>query len=262
MAYTTACTIPAPRKMLRGGDLFATLFGAPIGEPLRYLPGQYPYAARLNQNHIRRLKASAKIRVFEQGNPLFREGELCRGAFVVLEGRVRESMTSPQGKTLVLGFYGPGSVLALDANILGRSYGLTAEAVQRAETLIVPRVELLAEIQSNATAAWQLTQLLGESCYFLRSKLASIELSESASQKVARCLLQLAADSADLDGAHICLRLNQETISQMLGISRETVSRQRSRLRNNGVLRWSRSGMVIQNRRALENLANCTRAVA
>jgi CRP-like cAMP-binding protein len=262
MAYATACTNPALRRTLKGGDLFATLFGAATGEPFRYLPAQYPYAARLNQHHIRRLKASAKTTVFEQDSMLFQEGELCRGVFVVLEGRVRKSMTSPQGKALVLGFYGPGSVLGLDANIPGRRYGATAEAAQRTEALIVPRLELLAEIQNNATAGWQVAQLLSESCYFFRSKLGSIELSESASQKVARCLLQLAADSADVDGEHIYLRLSQETISQMVGIARETVSRQLSRLRKNGVLRWSRSGMVIQNRRALEDLANFPQAAA
>jgi CRP-like cAMP-binding protein len=162
---------------------------------------------------------------------------------------------------MVLGFFGPGSVLGLDANILGRVHATTAEAVQQTEVVVVPRRELLNEIQNNATAAWQVAQLVSENCYFLRDILASFQLAESAPQKVARCLLLL-IPAGRLDGQGQHLNLSQEVIAQMVGVTRETVSRQLARFRKNGLLTGNRSELAICDRRALETLADLPEAVA
>jgi CRP/FNR family transcriptional regulator, cyclic AMP receptor protein len=237
-----------------------TLFGQSISEPLRHLLGQYPIPARPTEYQLRRVRASKNARsMFEKGTILFREGELPRGACIVLAGRVKKSITSAQGRTLVIGFCGPGSVVGLEANVLGRAYMVTAETVQRTEALVVPRRELIREMQTNATAAWQVAQLLAESSCFLLGKLGNMELSESAPQTIARCFLGWGASG---DGQRVPLDISQETIAQMLGLSRETVSRQLAQLRRAGVLEWNRTSFVIWDREALEKLANLSHAAA
>lgn len=249
-----------PPVVAKHSDGVGTLFGQPIAEPLRHLVGQ---PARLNEYHLRRLSASKKAKSFGKGRILFKEGELPNGVYVVLSGRVKKSIASSQGKNMVLGFFGPGSVLGLDANILGRVHATTAEAVQPTEAVAVPHRDLLSEIQSNATAAWQVAQLVSENCYFLRDKLASFQLAESAPQKLARCLLLLIpAGSVGSHGELVHLNLSQEVIAQMVGVTRETVSRQLARFRKNGVLTWNRSDLAICDRRALETLADLPEAVA
>lgn len=239
-----------------------TLFGQPIAEPLRHLIGQYPAPGRLSESHLRRFKASNRAKEFTKGSILFEQGELPRGVFVVLDGRVKMSVTSSEGRTLVMGFFGPGSVIGLAANILGRINGATAEAFDLTYAIFVPRRDLLREIQTNATAAWQTAQLVSENCYFLMSKLGAIDLSESAAQVVARCLLGLIAQGANRDGELEQLHLSQETIAQMVGLSRETVSRLLSKLRRKGVLDWKRSDFVIRDRQALERIADSPEAAA
>jgi len=237
-----------------------TLLGQPLSEPLRHLLGQYPVPARLTESQLRHVRASKNARsVFEKGAILFREGELPRGVCIVLAGRVKKSITSAQGRTLVIGFYGPGSVVGLEANILGRAYMITAQTVQRTEALILPRGELIQEMQRNATAAWHVAQLLAENSCFLIGKLGSMELSESAPQMVARCFLGWGESE---NGQRVSLDISQEMIAQMLGLSRETVSRQLTQFRRAGVLEWNRTSFVIRDRDALEKLANLPRAVA
>lgn len=232
-----------------------TLFGEAIAEPLRHLIGQYPVPGRLNEYHLRRFRASNKARQFANGSILFEEGELPAGVFVIVDGRVKMSVTSPEGRTLVLGFFGPGSVIGLAANILGRPNAATAETVEKTKAIFTPRRELLREIQTNAAAGWQIAQLVSENCYFLTGKLGAVDLSESAPQMVARCLLGLIAHHTTHDGQPEQIDLSQETIAQMVGLSRETVSRQLSKFRRRGVLDWTRSDFIIRDRRALERLA-------
>jgi CRP-like cAMP-binding protein len=50
--------------------------------------------------------------------------------------------------------------------------------------------------------------------------------------------------------------VSQETIAQMLGLARETVSRQLAQFRRARVLEWDRTSFVIRDREALEKLVN------
>ena len=234
----------------------ATLFGLPVAEPLRHMVSEYPYPARLNEHHVRRFQSSKKTRSYRKGAMLFEQGQKPDGVYIVVDGRVKLSVNSPYGKTMVLGFFGPGTILELAAVILGRPHISTAETTQPTTAVFVPREQLIAEIKGQPLAAWHVTQLVCEHCYFLLTKMATVELSESAEQRMARCLLGLINNNASYRHAHVELNLSQETIAQMVGLSRETVSRLLSRLRRKGVLDWTRSDFFIRDRRALEKLAD------
>jgi CRP-like cAMP-binding protein len=240
----------------------ATLFGQSIAEPLRHLIGQYPYPARLNEYHLRRLCALKKAKLYPKGSVLFEEAAPSVGAFVVLDGRVKKSVTSSQGKALVLGLFGSGTALGLATTILGRPHHATAEAMQDTLAIFISRQELINEIRTNPSAAWQVAQLISEDCCFLTAKIGTVELADSAAQKMARCLLGLVVNNADGEGATVRLNLNQEMIAQMVGLTRETASRLLSRFRKQGVLDWTRAACVIRNRRALERLADFPQAAA
>ena len=251
----------SPRKIPK--TVGGTLFGQPIVEPLNYLPGRYPFPAQLKARQLRQLQESHKARWIGRGEILFREGELPRAVCIVLEGRIKRSITSSRGRTLVIGFWGTGSVIGLEANILDRAYMTTAEAVRETLVMAVGRSELIGESQTNAAAAWLVTQLVSENSYFLAGKLASFGLAESTPQSVARCcLVELSAARADGERERVRLDLNQETIAQLLGLSRETVSRQLARFRRAGLLEWDRCSFVIRDRQALEKIAELPSAAA
>jgi CRP/FNR family transcriptional regulator, cyclic AMP receptor protein len=241
---------------------YVTLFGQLIAEPLRHPVGQYPHPARLSECHLRQLQDSKGVRLYPKGRILFEEGAPPVGAFVVLKGRVKKSLTSSLGKALVLGFFGPGTALGLAANILESPHDSTAEAIQETQTVFVRRHELIKEMRTNPIVALQIAQLIGEDCRFLTAKLGAVELADSAAQKMARCLLGLVVNNTNGDGGAVHLDLNQETIAQMVGLARETVSRLLSRFRRQGLLDWTRSAFVIRNRRALERLADFPQAAA
>jgi CRP/FNR family cyclic AMP-dependent transcriptional regulator len=242
---------PDPAKAGTAG----TLFGLPIAEPLRHLSGQFPYAARLNEHHLRRLRASNRGKMYPKGTCLFDEGEDSEGIYVVLDGRVKLSVNSSNGKAMVLGFFGAGTILGLATAILERQHISTAETILPTTVVFVPRSQLVAEMRSQPLAAWHVAQMIAEHCLFLATKMATVELSESAQQKMVRCLLGLMQPNVH-DGDPVAINVSQETIAQMVGLSRETVSRQLSRLRRNGVVDWTRSNFVIRNRRALERMAD------
>lgn len=234
-----------------------TLFGEPFPDPLGHLSAQYPFPARLSERYVARLKASNVGTSFAKGAMLYEEGEKPTGVYVVLEGRAKVSVNSAQGKTLLLGFFGPGTILGLAATILGRTHAVTAEVIKPTRVLFVSRNELVREIESDAVVARQAAQLVSEACYFILGKMSAVDLSQSAAQRLARCLVGLLAHNTGPEPeAPSKLDLSQETLAQMVGLSRETVTRVLSRLRRRRILEWKRSGLVIRDRSALEKLAD------
>jgi CRP/FNR family transcriptional regulator, cyclic AMP receptor protein len=112
-------------------------------------------------------------------------------------------------------------------------------------------------MQSDATVARQVAELVSETCYFILGKMRAVDLSQSAAQKLARCLLGLLAhNTSSSSETPPKLDLSQEAIAQMVGLSRETVTRLLSRFRRRRILDWKRSGLVIRDTSALEKLAD------
>jgi CRP/FNR family transcriptional regulator len=234
-----------------------TLFGEPVIDPLGHLSARYPFPARLNEHYLAKLRASNIGTSFSKGAILYQEGEKTTGVYVVLEGRAKLSVNSAQGKTLVLGIFGPGTILGLAAAILGRTHPTTAEVQTSTKVFFVPRLELVREMRGDATVARQAARLVSETCYFILGKMRAVDLSQSGVQKLARCLLGLLDQNpSSSEGAAPKLGLSQETLAQMVGLSRETVTRLLSRLRRRSVVDWKRSGLVIRDRSALEKLAD------
>ena len=234
-----------------------TLFGHPVTEPLGHLSARYPFPARLDERYVERLKASNVGKLYPKGAILYEEGDKPTGVYVVLEGRAKLSVNSLRGKTLLLGFFGPGTILGLASAILGRIHAATAEVMIPTKVVFVSRKEVMSEMQGDAMAARQAAELVSEACYFILTKMRAVELSESTGQKLARCLLGLLAHNTGSGGeAALQLDLSQEIIAQMVGLSRETVTRLLSRFRRKHIVDWKRSGLIIQDRKALERLAD------
>ena len=66
---------------------------------------------------------------YPKGAVLFVEGQAPRGIFVLCKGRVKLSICSTEGKTLILKIAEPGEVLGLSATMTGKPYQLRAETM-------------------------------------------------------------------------------------------------------------------------------------
>jgi CRP/FNR family transcriptional regulator len=83
----------------------------------------------------------------------------------------------------------------------------------------------------------------------------SIGLSHSVSEKLARLLLQWAADGRASQGViRLKLALTHEEVAQLIGTSRETVTRTLGELKKRKVLELHGSTLVIRDKAALEHM--------
>ena len=84
-----------------------------------------------------------------KGFVLFSEDEKALGAYVVWEGRVKVSIGSDNGKSLILTLAGRGAVLGLPETILGLPYAATAEVVEATKASFLFRDHLLRRLRDT-----------------------------------------------------------------------------------------------------------------
>src|SRR5271169_1846263 len=175
---------------------------------------------------VKALSAITSSASYPKGATLFVEGQPSRGVFVLCSGRVKLSTSSADGKTLILRISEPGEVLGLPATVTGTCYELTADVIEPAQANFIARNEFLNFLKENGEAALRVAQQLGETYHSAIMEMRTIGLSHSAGEKLARFLLELSADQDGKKGdVRVTLTLTHEEIAQMIGASRETVTR-------------------------------------
>lgn len=209
----------------------------------------------LPEPSVRALSAITSSASYPKGATLFVEGQPARGVFVLCSGRVKLSTSSADGKTLILRISEPGEVLGLPATVTGTCYELTADVIEPAQANFISRNEFLNFLRENGEAALRVAQQLGETYHAAVSEMRTIGLSHSAGEKLARFLLEWAANYPEEKGQiRIKLTLTHEEIAQMIGSSRETVTRLLADFRKKQLLQVMGSTLIIKNKAALESI--------
>jgi CRP/FNR family transcriptional regulator, cyclic AMP receptor protein len=184
---------------------------------------------------------------------LFVEGQAPRGVFVLCKGRVKLTMNSSDGKTLIVRICEPGEVLGLHAVVSGEPYELTAEALQPCQVNFVRRDDFLKlvreHVEISVAAMRQLSTGYRHACQEIRY----LGLSRSASEKVAQFLLETSSHALQTNqGKRFHLGLTHEEISQIVGISRETVTRTMTDFKTKMLIATQGSTVVIRNESGLK----------
>jgi CRP/FNR family transcriptional regulator, cyclic AMP receptor protein len=186
---------------------------------------------------------------------LFVEGQAPRGVYIIGSGRVKLTTTSRDGKTLILRIAEPGEVLGLHATVSGRPCELTGETLQPCQLDFLRREDFLRFLQNHADACLNAAQHLSKNCQSAYEMIRSLGLSHSVGEKLARLLLEWAADGEKTkEGIRIKVSLTHEEIAQLIGTSRETVTRVLSEFRQKKFAQLSGSTLLILNRPGLEGM--------
>jgi CRP/FNR family transcriptional regulator, cyclic AMP receptor protein len=194
--------------------------------------------------------------IFPAGALLFVEGQMPRGVFVLCAGKVKLSTTSRDGKVLILRIAEAGEVLALSAVISGSACELTAETAAPCLVNFVERDPLLHFVGKHGESGLHAAQVLSKEFQSAYQDIHDLVLARSSAGKLARLLLSWTPAQSNGDEIRIRSGLTHEEMAQMIGSSRETVTRVMTELKKKQFIRLDGSTLVIRNRVALEALAS------
>lgn len=192
-----------------------------------------------------------------QHSILMSEGEAPRGLYVLCHGSVKLSIASGDGKTLITHVARPGEALGLASVVNGHEYRLTAETLEPAQVKFIKRDDFLRFIDQYPEVARNACAQLAGQVESDNEQIRSIGLSHSAAEKLAHLLLAWCAEEGHDNGngsTRVQVLMTHQDISQLIGTSRETVTRLLKEFRDRKLISIKGSTLTVHNRGALEAL--------
>jgi len=209
------------------------------------------------QTALRDLQSIKYSSAYPQGAVLFMEKEAPRGIYVICEGQVKLTISSSDGKTLIMRIAKAGDVLGLTSVIAGAPYEVTAEVLRPSQVAFVRREDFLRFIGEHPEAARSVIAQVSAQYQTACEQIRTLGLSSSVPERVAKLLLDWSGGSTRTKAsAHMTMPLTHEEIAEFIGTTRESVTRTLSDFKRRQLIELHGSSLTITSRAALEECAH------
>lgn len=192
---------------------------------------------------------------YRRGQVIYDEGQPSNGIYLVVRGRVKTSVPVDDGSQTVIEifaaeqFFGESGLLNLDHR------GESAMALENTALMSWTTAEIEEQVDRQPKLGLALIQMLVERCLDFEERLQSFALDKTP-ERIMRALLRFAdrLGSRAEDGSVRIPPLTHQLISEYVGTSREIVTFQMNRLRQEGFIRYSRKGIDVYVESLIEQL--------
>ena len=214
---------------------------------------RHPIFRELNQAALDQLCRYSKTRAVKRGTIVFSKGDPGNSLFAVVKGTVRIGVTSAEGREAVFNIIEPGEIFGEIALLDGRERTADAVATSDCELLVVDRREFLPFVQSQPLLAMKLIDLLCKRLRWISDHVEQIVL-PNLPGRLAKAIVRLAERDGSAQ-AKKKLTVTQLELSQMIGMSRESINKQLRSWAKRKLVRLERGGIVMLDKNALDEIA-------
>ena len=213
----------------------------------------HPLFCELTPSMLERISTYVKRRSFAKGSTIFEKGDAGVGLIGVVSGSVKISVTSADGRDIVLNIIRPGEVFGEIALLDGRARTANAAAMSDCELIVIERREFLPFLRSEPDVTLKLMEIL---CSRLRKTSEQVQdvTFLNLSTRLAKTLLRLAANDGPSKPASK-VAITQREISQIVGRSRESTNKQLRAWAKRGWIRLERGSVTVIKAAKLVELA-------
>ena len=222
-------------------------------EDARRLLGKSALFRNLAPNDRNSLVARARMRSFNAGDTIFLMGDLHDSMIAILEGEVRISVPSTDGKELMLAIVYAGEVFGEIAMLDGKPRSAHAKALTACILAILDRRDVLAALDRNPKAWLGFVEVLCSRLRYTDQQLVEMALLQLP-ERLAQTLLR-AVDAAPAQAPNRAnLRVSQYELAHRVGATRESVNKCLHEWQRARIIRIEKRVITIVDRAALEAL--------
>jgi CRP/FNR family transcriptional regulator len=194
---------------------------------------------------------------YSRGNSLFIEGQPSQCIYIVESGRVKLSVTSREGKNMIMRIAESGDVLGLSAAMNGSDYEVSAEAVEFCRIKVIRSRDFIEFLSKYPDAAMEATQCVLREYKFMFKDVCRLGLPTTVTGRLANLLLDWREKRVEEghNDSRVVMTLTQEEIAGMTGTSRETVSRVLQQFQRDKIISIKGVSLTFLQPEVLEQLA-------
>jgi CRP-like cAMP-binding protein len=214
---------------------------------------KHPIFCDLEPDALDQLCRYAKHTTFKRGATIAAKGDSGNNLFAVVSGTVKISSSSPDGRNAILNLIGPGEIFGEIAVLDGAPRSADAIANTNCELYIIDRRDFLPFVRSQPALAMKFIELL---CARLRWTSQQVEqvILQNLPGRLASALLGL-TERRKLDSGNRTIAITQQEISEMVGMTRESINKQLRAWSARNWVRLEHGAIVVLDAEALRELA-------
>lgn len=210
-----------------------------------------PLFSQLSAVELQRVVDVARERAYPRNSVILFEDDPGDALYVVATGQVKVVLIGEDGREVILSVMGPGEFFGEMSLLDDEPRSAHVIAMEDSSLAVLRREDFEGLLTATPQIALALLRELSRRLRRADEKVGSLVLLD-VQGRVARLLLDMAGEEG---GDRITRRLTHHTIAQMIGSSRETVSRTMRDLTDKGLIAVQRRDIVIRDRAALEAAA-------
>jgi CRP/FNR family transcriptional regulator len=210
-----------------------------------------PLFSTLTDEEFNALQHIFILRSYRRNQVIFMEEETGNYMYLVLTGKVKVAKSSSSGRETILAIHKAGDFFGEMSLLDGKTAPATVSAMEDSKIISVSGTDFHKYLMHNEKVLLQIIDVL---CARLRQVWQTQSLSSSKAEARIRMGIYDLAKRHGVQDAHgtiIDLKITHQELAEMVGTSRETVTRVIARLREKGVIEVDHRRMTLLNPQAL-----------
>ncbi len=209
----------------------------------------------MSEEQMRMVEQRTVMREVRRREVLYLPGDAGDRIYLLKRGVVKISAIQEDGREVLLALLHKGEVFGEEAVLDAAPRDHMAEAYEDALICIVTRQDFMDMLRSNPEMTFKVTKLIGLRLKTFRSRVEHL-LFKGASQRLAATLLELAREHgvSDAQGVLVPLRLSQQDLANLIGVTRESVNLALSDFRRRGLVVLESRAIRLPRPQALQEL--------
>lgn len=222
-----------------------------------YWLGRTPLFKGLKQIDLRAISATARRQVAGADSCLFRQGQRAERQYVLLQGRIKISQLTRDGREVILRFIGPGEIFGIVSTLGEEFYPASAHALEESHVLSWDGTTMAGLIECYPRIAINALPILSSRIRELQERFREMA-TESVDCRLARALVRLTGQAGSVsDGkVRIEIPLKRQTLAELAGTTLYTASRLLSKWERLGVIESGRGRIIVRSLEKLGMLAD------
>ena len=192
---------------------------------------------------------------YSTGQRLFAEGDRSRQIFFLYSGRVKISVASREGKSVILRIAEPEQILGLSAAISGNEHEVTAETMEPCVVKAIATRDFLSFLETYPEAAMEATRCVLREYQTVFNEVCRLALPTTVAGRLANLLLEWRKARFQTGRPRVLMTLTHEEIAGMTATSRETVTRVFNQFEREKLISIKGASLTVLQPEALEQMA-------
>jgi CRP-like cAMP-binding protein len=210
----------------------------------------------MSDEQMRMVEERTVMREIRRKEVLYLPGDKGDRIYLLKRGVVKISTLTDDGKEIILALLRPGEVFGEESVLEDAPRDHMAEAYEDALICVITRQDFMGILRAHPEMAFKVTKLVGFRLRTLRNRVEGL-LFKGAPARLAQTLLDLAQDHGvkDDDGVLLPLRLSQQDLANLIGVTRESVNLALADFRKRGLVETEGRSLRLRRPDDLRTLA-------